>query len=50
MKPEAKIESKYYIDWEDYKTQYPIVADIEDVCTIKEYDDLMLAFVCRLFY
>lgn len=47
---DVKIESKYYTQWEDYKTQFPIVADIEDVCTVQEYEDLMLIFVCRLFY
>ncbi|WKY46801.1 hypothetical protein Q5O24_10570 [Eubacteriaceae bacterium ES3] len=50
MKEEVKIVSKYYTDWEDYKEKHPVVSDIEEVCTIEEYEDLMLNFVCRLFY
>ncbi|MEA4806762.1 hypothetical protein [Acetobacterium wieringae] len=50
MKTEVKIVSKYYTDWEEYKKENPIVEDIEDVCTVQEYEDLMLTFVCRLFY
>lgn len=50
MKKEVEIESKYYTKWEDYKEEFPIVADLDDVCTIEEYEDAMLNFVCRLFY
>lgn len=47
---ECNIQSKYYTNWNEYKEQFPIVADIEDVCTIQNYEDAMMIFIFRLFY
>lgn len=47
---ESNIASKYYTNWNDYKERFPMVADIEDVCSIQKYEDAMLIFILRLFY
>lgn len=47
---DCNITSKYYTNWNDYKERFPIVADIEDVCSTQKYEDEMLLFVFRLFY
>ncbi|WP_158408589.1 hypothetical protein [Desulfosporosinus fructosivorans] len=47
---ECNIQSKYYTKWNDYKEQFPIVADIEEARTIQNYEDAMMVFIFRLFY
>ncbi|ACL19876.1 hypothetical protein Dhaf_1834 [Desulfitobacterium hafniense DCB-2] len=47
---ESMIRSKYYTPWEEYQEKYPIIADIENVCTLQDYEDAVMMFVFRLFY